>query len=588
MSPTNTNTPSPTSAFSTTQYNYDTINLQSPSPSHQRERSLDDLVYSDNSNNNNHNRNNSTTRRKHNYQIPRYNYNNLHHTMNAATIESFNKLRHHNEQLQSALDFEENESMRLEKLVKEFRQRYDSSLAEQSKLEQDILNKDAEKENLQKQLKEMKRQKHELENTLTQEQMTYINEKQQWLDKEAEYEARLKKVMELDSASLNDSVIKEEKKEETLVKKDSKKDTKAEKERQKVVEKMKNELDVTRQQLELVSKEYSLRHEQVKQELDQTKELNHKLQEENENFQVLLAQKAVMGEFSLENELQNINENENDDFNGNSNAEEDEEEIRTMKQRIYNLEFETKSLNNHNRALKSSLERLVQRLLEYKDFEQVVEDSQAQITPRSISLFQRRVGPNSSNNQNGEQKRISSNTHHTLAPLEVPKQRVKKGSMSSGFQFPLTNGAGHDNNSSTTIRGLNRAIKPPSTWSSIIFSGVDTNSSNESSTTTTTHQHHSNSGLESPVSCSSSGTNTAEVVSSASSIDSTIAPTDLQSVLSDTSSTTTTRRPKFTQGQKKLRPLKLQPCNEVSVGVDSKDQLQPPTSASSGWSFGLT
>lgn len=217
------------------------------------------------------------------------------------------------------------------------------------------------------------------------------------------------------------------------------------------------ELEQLKQQTELVSREYTLRHNQIEGELSQQKTLVSKLMEENEGFQYLLAEKAILGGFASDAEdsdgdehmhfkrhynyhkkrAQSSSEKSTSSKQGdtkesntrndgtltrseskslqtnNSLAEEleqlsineeaiEEEELgedldESAKKKLYDLEFEVRSLRNHNKALSTSLERLVHRLLEFKQFEQEVETStmSGSINAASISQFQTRVASSS-------------------------------------------------------------------------------------------------------------------------------------------------------------------------------------------------
>ena len=193
--------------------------------------------------------------------------------------------------------------------------------------------------------------------------------------------------------------------------------------------------------------------------------------EENEGFQLLLAQKTVLGAFSLADELEKNSEHvleyEQDEDQTNDDDDED-------KKPIYGLEFEVKSLQNYNKALKLSLERLVYRLLEFKDFEKIAQDCQ-ETNPRSVSLFSSRV----QNEINGSRRIVSNNV------LEIPKSTTIEEIQTS--QVPPTsnhtNSIFHFNppHSATGLgpRSINRMVRPASTWSSLIFKDSSSTSFSE-------------------------------------------------------------------------------------------------------------
>lgn len=516
--------------------------LKTPTPTHQRERSLDDIIYDS--------RGPSSivsSPRTHRTSASSRPGSSQHHHMDLQTLIASN------ESLQKALEFEEMESQQLERQVKEQRSKLDSALAEQSRLEQDMVERDKTILRLQQELKQTKRSKHDLENQLSQEQMHYINEKQEWLDKEAEYE---KKVQHLHEHGPPTPPLKDYPTPASPPQHHNKAPPPPQNNNvsQKVADRMKNELDVVKQQLELVSKEYSLRHEKLRDESDELRKLNERLMEENQGFQVLLAQKAVKGEFTLADELAKAEEGREEEEQEEEDEEkpEEDEEKRDLKKRVYKLEFEVRSVQNHNRALKLSLERLVKRLLEYRDFEKVVETNDTQITPRTISLFHNRISSTQSH-----KPRISSSStlhvpKHRTSPSENPPMTPTSPSGSSNYQFP---------------RSANRALKPRSTWSSMIFSN--------SSSTTLTNNQQSNTP-NSPASSIDTSTKS----SASSSIDSITTgddDVDIKSIISDQFNHSNLRRPS-TNGQKRLRPLKLIPLEE-------NDNSAPNTGTS--WSFNI-
>ncbi|CAN6597189.1 hypothetical protein TRVA0_001S03906 [Trichomonascus vanleenenianus] len=603
------------------------LDLQSPVPSHQRNRSLDDVIFSDD----------IPTLSAYGGAMPVLGGGSAVPSLHKREY-SIGSLRATNEQLQKALEFEEMETQRLERELKESKAKVEERLSEQSKLEQDLFERNNLIAQLQKQLKDMRRMKQEVENALSEEQMQYINEKQQWLDRESEMENKIRSLSadkplpvpskpsfeEADdvlSAIAVHSVDGDKEKVPPL----PPKRIPTAKEQATALDKMKNELDLCRQQLELVSREYALRHEKLRQELEQTNEVNSRLKEENEQFQVLLAQKTVLGDFSsLAEELDQIyqeedlhddndttndnnddddisknsdttdetdvsDDNENPQENASEKKKDNEKKKKDMKTRLYELEFETKSLTNHNKALKVSLERLVQRLLEFRDFEKVVED-QNSVTSRSISLFHRRVSSSSTSSApliGGHrhyykpQRRISPSVGGAGGhlPLDVPKHRRNSPSQAtvatnqttttlepptyynfgsptsspsqSFFHFPgAANGIG-------VMRSVNRALRPPSTWSSMIFQAPlaphDGINSPQSSTTATAPTPGSNNSSASSITSQNSS--------------------DFTSIIDGNA-----YRPPCINGQKKLRPLKL---------TSSDLEPVPPSPASSTWSFGI-
>lgn len=560
-----------------------------------------------------------------------------------------------NDALKQALEFEEMETQRLERLVKEQRSSIDIAHANQTRLEMEVENHNNTIAHLQAELKHAKRARQDAENQLSVEQMTNINEKQQWLDKETEYQrtiARLKNALtekeaagsnnntdttdytdksdmhlsqtprrtpspalltatksvtppSASSASTSSSHHEQEKSSYFFQKKDHSQAT---------IDRLTNELTMVKQQLELVSKEYALRHEKVKEEMEQVKLLNSRLMDENEGFQVVLAQKTVMGELSLADELAAVEFDTNSDNGRTSASEEPEgrdedsepkaevdpkhsdvvepestnEKATNSSKKLYELEFEVRSLQNHNRALKLSMERLVKRLLEFEEFERVVEDSNPNITQRSLSLFHRRVShqrPQMANNRRTFSA-ASQGSEIKSPRIDVAKRQGTHSYIGTGTSSNTASGAnslfnfGAVGGVSTGVRSINRLVKPPSTWSSIIFN--PSTASTASSVITTTNGECSPSSTAS----GSGATGSAESTWSASSID-IDGDESFLSMVSDQSNST---KRACTPSQKTLRPLRLGSVGSLSNDNGSTDQLPvvPPTPTSAtSWNFKL-
>lgn len=461
--------------------------------------------------------------------------------------------------------------------LRDTKKKLSATLEVQAQLEMDVVELANQVSVLQGQLKDLRKSKHGLEEALSQEQMTYINEKQQWLDKEAESEATIVKLKEelagnkgkkdpeqqqqlapAQSAAASvmgafsfpkfgrakDMSIETAQHPEgsptastftrghsRLLSIGSLKETVASpststastaaatKEKDKTIERLKNELEQVQQQTEMVSREYSLRHEKIELELTQTKAMVSRLMEENEGFQFLLAEKAILGGFAASNDMSdsttttittnaNATNTTNDHtINDDTKDDDDNDDAATaieqaappphttpgeLKKRIFELEFETKSVRNHNKALTLSLERLVQRLLEYKDFERVVETQgmSGNINTKTIGSFQARMGSTASQGMGvgggqrstnlvgrhpGDRSSVmsdmgyfgasgggggSSSGSSTLAGGERKGHGRNRGSMSSLMSLPPN-----------AVGGRPRPIKNPATWNNLLLGG---------------------------------------------------------------------------------------------------------------------
>lgn len=392
------------------------------------------------------------------------------------------------EQLRQALQIEEAESRKLEVQLRECQNRFDSLQTSHTQLEHRYDSQQEQLGKIQTELKQLKKSKNEMETILSEELVHHMNEKEKWLDKESEY---TEKISALKNA-LDAQTIKSKEQEQAISEaqaqvrassaaaaaaandpKLEKKSTKDLAAANKTIERLRGELDMVHQQMEMVSKEYALRHDTVKKEAEQLKGLNSRLQEENEGFQVLLAQKTVLGGFAtLADELNsNTDDDETDEIKDQSSTSDptspnSKDDLKALKKRVYDLEFETRSLNNNNRALKLSLERLVQRLLEYREFEAVVHDEQ-KVPQRSLSLFHERVShrPHASMSSNSPYSPQS----HFQYPPSSHSQSYQPGSQSQSGPPPTpvkdTGGPGLGSGSQKLPRRRNCHAHSPSVQS---------------------------------------------------------------------------------------------------------------------------
>lgn len=231
----------------------------------------------------------------------------------------------------------------------------------------------------------------------------------------------------------------------------------------KTIERLKMELEQLKQQTELVSREYTIRHNQIEADLADQKAMVSKLMEENDSFQYLLAEKTVLGGFSnngkdseeengpnyFKDEKHSVTDETLLDTNSDSksvdtltksqtklvltqsnltkglervssrnDSESGSDSQVTTETSNADLQFEVQSLHNHNKALTLSLERLVHKLLEFKQFENGVENASASgsINAISISQFHTRVTAASANMRSNSVGSIGKRFNNGLLP----------------------------------------------------------------------------------------------------------------------------------------------------------------------------
>ncbi|KAF5102004.1 hypothetical protein DV451_002027 [Geotrichum candidum] len=456
------------------------------------------------------------------------------------------------EKLRQELDFEQSENQILSRQLNDTKMKLSSALNVQSQLELDLVDMTKQVAILQGQVKDLKKSKNQLENELSKEQMNYINEKQQWLDKEAKTEAIVENLRSdlskanaanpstpstpssfsfpgtFSSASTATTAATSTTSSTSsggfghrrllsiTSLSSSRSNNNSNSSDSKAIEKLKSELEQARQQADFVSKEYTARFDQIETELQQSKTQVARLIEENEGFQFLLVEKAILS--GLDEETEETEETE-------QLSEEDKK----------SLEAEVKITKSHNKALTTSLERLIQRLLESKDFERTLEENtmSGNINATTLSAFSSRVLAN--NNQ-------SSSTNSSSRPAFNRGHHSGRGSVSSMFSISS---------------GLRRN---PSVWTSVILGAGATGAADD---------HHSVSdGTATTDSVNSSRPNS-PIANGVMSSDSSISSIDTTTLVNSPTATSgnasqlnallngsVARRPS-TISQKKLRPLTM-------------------------------
>lgn len=279
------------------------------------------------------------------------------------------------EKLRQELELEQMENQSLNRQLQEYRKNLDSALQKQEELEMDVVDLANQVQALERQTTDLKRSKHQLENEFSQEQMNYMNEKAQWLDKESEsahvvaklkdqvsrlkhsleeqqiYEASLLSSLSPSpnslippppfghsrGTSINSTTSSFRSDHASSFRSEHASSFKSEHAKETSLERLKNELEMIQLQTEMMSKEYALRNEKMERELQDSKLQVTRLIEENEGFQAKLAER-ILGESETESQ---------------------------------------------DRPLRLILERLVQRLLEFSEFEKLID-----VDEESISNFQ--------------------------------------------------------------------------------------------------------------------------------------------------------------------------------------------------------
>lgn len=405
-----------------------------------------------------------------------------------------------NQLLAQAVEDEQQNVRRLELTLRDYREKLDKALLEQSQLETDLFERDKKLEFNSRETTELRRQRNDLENNLSQEVLHYVNEKQTWLDKEAEYNQKIQGLEKrLAQTDLDDKIMTKSNSsaqlvittdDDTLQPIGSQSPTSSMMSMMKypvspsgtsfmsssastgLTEKVRLEMEQIRTQMDTLGKEYSQRLDKAKTDIEELKMINARLVEENEGFQYLLSEKTIVGGFSLDDELRSM-ESDSDisdipstpSPHHNGIASGDTLAETPDARSLYDLQFEVESLKNQNNALRLSLERLVNRLLEYKQFERGIEE-RGKVPQRSVSAFQEKFWSYSTSLRSLSTDESASIASGSGSMLDVPRRRTQSGRTSPyKFTYPASgNGLGHRQNRVTSS----------STWSSLIFNSNTT------------------------------------------------------------------------------------------------------------------
>ena len=139
----------------------------------------------------------------------------------------------------------------------------------------------------------------------------------------------------------------------------------------------------------------------------ETRIANARLMEDNESFQLLLSEKTLNGDFSKTDLMHN---------SGLGSLAEELESAEGESENYRRLELEAKSLRDSNKALTLYVENIIGRLLQHKDFEDVLEKDPNLMSgkPRSSSL--------STNVDKSRPTSSSANVDKELPPPPPPKE----------------------------------------------------------------------------------------------------------------------------------------------------------------------
>lgn len=273
-----------------------------------------------------------------------------------------------------ALEKEIVERLNLQMAIKECSTKYEQAVRVQSELDEDLTLKESELESARRDIKQKKQTIHQLESEIAQVTADHINGQSRWLNSVAQ---------------LNDEIgnlrqrLKDQEKEMKRLSHKQKSPCKSQKSQAAEYNVQVAYDRLEKHQNQLMIKELMARQEQIQNEMVELRNVNQRLQQENETIQHLVIDHTIhddLGGMSLNDDLCLPEEYESGE-NLSPQETSDHTQMNTM-------QFEVQSLQNHNRALKLSLERLVHSFLESP---QLVDSAQRSIDPQVIRQFNQRV-----------------------------------------------------------------------------------------------------------------------------------------------------------------------------------------------------
>lgn len=322
-------------------------------------------------------------------------------------------------ELHITLQNERNKGNRVSNALKDEKQKLQRSMRQQTQLEEELVSKDALIEGLSNELRLLKQKKQSADSELAQSTADYMNSQAKWVeqidglnDEVQSLRAKLTRCQaELGSANSELAAHDQRAATEVAAKLEQKEKAAQQDKTQSTVE------DFSKRQDDLFISELQACHGRLKDEIRELKEVNERLREENEQYQYLVIERTVQGNITPGNRRMSPifpsdsstidSTSASPDIPGMSLADDDVmytlnaadtateinsvssvESSEGLQKTINKQQFELRSLQNHNNALRLSLERLVDRLLDNKTFSKAVEDSVSHV---SVQRFRNRV-----------------------------------------------------------------------------------------------------------------------------------------------------------------------------------------------------
>ncbi|KAL8828980.1 MAG: hypothetical protein Q9191_002284 [Dirinaria sp. TL-2023a] len=309
------------------------------------------------------------------------------------------------EELRSRVEKAETASEEYQRQLKMLQMKLDESLQEQGKLEEQMHESEAQINDLEDQKVHSMRQKREMEDLFDSEQSAMVRDKAEQTAKAEEQQAviqRLKDVLAQREVKMTANEERSPSRPSSLRSKssadghfapvspttasDAKNNSKLAMSKDKLIESLR--LELAEAQIKAVELENAGggKLQELEKTLLETRITNARLMEDNESFQLLLSEKTLNGDFSKTDVMHNSS--------GLGSLAEELESAEGESENYRRLELETKSLREQNKALSLYVESIIGRLLQHKEFENVLE--------KNPDLMSGKARPPSSGNTNKE------------------------------------------------------------------------------------------------------------------------------------------------------------------------------------------
>ncbi|KIX96345.1 uncharacterized protein Z520_08123 [Fonsecaea multimorphosa CBS 102226] len=304
--------------------------------------------------------------------------------------------------LQEQVQRAEQASERYKKQLEVMQQRLDEASQAQMASEERDLQKQTEVDRLKAEIRDLNRQRRELEIEQEEHQQLFLQERERQMNKEAEQQAtinRLNEALRLQgterlnasrSASMADFQAADAKVDGESLRPEHLASNLAHNLQQKDETINALRLELAEAHLKLTQQEHvgDGRLLELDQAIAEMKMQNAKLKEENESFQMLLSEKTLKGNFMHHDHT------DEEPSTMSTLAEElestEEEESSEGQNEIYKkLEAESKSLRDQNKALTLYIDKIIGRLLSHEGFEHIIQDKEDAPPPPTKSYTEK-------------------------------------------------------------------------------------------------------------------------------------------------------------------------------------------------------